>query len=145
MLNKYFGTFILFYSSLISLILFSASTCKKDKHCPDGSHDLINLVNNSTKTINYRQFITDSIYKINGSQAAADRIINPNEKDTYGVRDCWESNFDDNSSLYFFFFDNDTVQAIGWNAISGTNRGLLKRVKVNLDYLKNSDFTISYP
>jgi hypothetical protein len=34
---------------------------------------------------------------------------------------------------------------IGWQAISDTNRGLLKRVKVDLNYLRNNNFTITYP
>jgi len=44
-----------------------------------------------------------------------------------------------------FFFSHDTVKAIGWEQISGTNRGLLKKMKVDLEYLKKNNFTITYP
>ncbi|MBE2289332.1 MAG: hypothetical protein IAE95_07240 [Chitinophagaceae bacterium] len=46
---------------------------------------------------------------------------------------------------HYFIFSHDTVKAIGWEQISGTNRGLLKKVKVDLEYLKKNNFTITYP
>ncbi|MBL7690235.1 MAG: hypothetical protein JNM41_01480, partial [Flavipsychrobacter sp.] len=58
---------------------------------------------------------------------------------------CWEYYFSGEGSQYYFLFSFDTVQAIGWQQIDGTNRGLLKKVKVDLEYLKNNNFTITYP
>jgi hypothetical protein len=136
---------IVILSSLLLFLLLSATTCKRDSLCPDGSHDIIEIKNNSSKTINWRQFISDSIYTINGSTAAADLVINANSSDNYGIRNCWEETFRDGYTPYFLIFDNDTVQAIGWQAISGTDRGLLKRIKVDLNYLNKNNFTISYP
>jgi len=133
------------YSIIFVFLLCVASTCKKDKHCPEGSHESISILNNSSKTLNWRQFTPDSVYKINGSTPAADLIIQPNSSNEYGTRDCWEETFKDGYSAYFLIFDNDTVQTLGWQAISGTNRGLLKRVKVDLNYLNNNNFTITYP
>lgn len=130
----------------ILIILLGVSKCKENKDCPEGSHKYITIKNNSDKIINWRHFIPDTVYVINGSTPASDLIIQPHSFYNYGTReDCWEKIFKDNNTLYLLIFDNDTVQAIGWQAISGTNRGLLKRVKVDLNFLKNNNFTITYP
>lgn len=93
--------------------------------------------------MNWQGFSNDSIYHLNGQ--SNDNIIAPNSNYTFNVRNCWEETFKDGYSAYFLIFNNDTVKAIGWEKISGTNRGLLKRVKVDIDYLKNNNFTITYP
>jgi len=142
--NGLISSALILISTLLFLLL-GASTCNKNGDCPENSHDLIEIRNNSSITINWRQFIPDSVYSINGSTASPDLIVNPNSSDHYGTRDCWDVIFKDDYFLYFLIFNNDTVQAIGWQAISGTNRGLLKRVKVDSTYLYNNDFIITYP
>lgn len=133
------------YSIIFVFLLCISSTCKKNKQCPEGSHESIDILNNSSMVLNWRHFTPDSVYKVNGSIPAADLIIQPKSSDKYGTRDCWEEVFKDGYSAYFLIFNNDTVQSIGWQEISGTNRGLLKRVKVNLNYLQNNNFVITYP
>jgi hypothetical protein len=135
----------LFPISTLLFLLLCASTCNKNGDCPENSHELIEIRNNSAITISWRQFIPDSIYSINGSTPAGDLIVNANSSDYYGTRDCWDVIFKDDYFLYFLIFNNDTVQTIGWQAISGTNRGLVKRVKVDSAYLYNNDFIITYP
>ncbi len=139
-----FKSYLIPISTFLYLVL-CASNCSNNKDCPSGSHESINLVNNSSLTINWRHFIPDSVYTINGSTPAAELILQPNSSDLYGTRDCWEETFQDNFSMYFLMFNDDTVQAIGWQAISGTNRGLLKSVKVDLNYLVANNFIITYP
>lgn len=135
---------IMKYAAIFIFLLYS-STCKKNKSCEDG-HKIITIVNNSSLTINWRHFDEDSVYRINGNIPADDLIVLPQKSDIYGTReDCWDKIFTGNYSLYFFIFNNDSVQSIGWQAISGTNRGLLKKVKVDLNYLKNTNYTITYP
>jgi phage anti-repressor protein len=91
----------------------------------------------------------DSIWTNNGNTFpnGTDGLISTNS--TYqvavGLEKCWEYYYQNGYSEYYFIFNHDIVQSIGWQAISGTNRGLLKRVKVNMDYLKNYNFTITYP
>ena len=136
---------VLYHSIICVFLLCTASTCNKNNHCPSDSHNSITLKNNSSITINWRTFTTDSIYNINGSTPGADLILQPNSSDIYGTRDCWEETFKDGNSMYFLMFNNDTVHKIGWQAISGTNRGLMKRVKVDLNYLQINNFTITYP
>src|SRR5690554_4131301 len=130
---------------IIFFLLLTASTCKKNEDCQEGSNKTINVVNNSLKTINWRYFTSDSTYFLNGPPY--NNLLNYNESYTYSYKTCWEEYFKtvNNGYRYFLIFDNDTVQAIGWQAISGTNRGLLKRVKVDLNYLNENDFTITYP
>jgi len=126
------------------MVLLS-STCRKSKDCPKDFHNDITISNNSTLTLNWKHFDPDSIYTLNG--APYDEILGPKVAALYKIRGetCWEESFPEGHSKYFLIFDNDTVQAIGWEQISGTNRGLLKRVEVDLDYLTNNDFTIAYP
>ena len=135
----------MYYAAIFLFLLFTGSTCRKDKDCQEDSHNAIEIENNSSKTINWRHFNLDSVYILNG--APYDEILPSNQSTLYKIRTetCWEIVFRDSALKYFLIFDNDTVQAIGWQRISGTNRGLLKRVKVDLDYLENNNFTIAYP
>jgi hypothetical protein len=131
------------YLAIFLFLLLSSTTCNNDKGCPEGSHNQIEIKNNSSKTINWQGFDPDSIYRLNGQ--AHDNIILHNSNHSFNIRNCWEETFKDSYSAYFLIFDNDTVQAIGWQAISGTNRGLLKRIKVDLSFLKANSFIITYP
>ena len=134
----------IFISVFILPIIFFAK-CGKDKGCSKNSHNKIIIVNNSKFNINWRLFDQDSVYKLNGQ--SYDNIINANQRDNYSIRheECWESSFNNSISAYFLIFHNDTVQSIGWQSISGTDRGLLKRIKVDLNYLQQNNFTITYP
>jgi hypothetical protein len=136
----------MFHVILFSLLL-TVSSCNKNKNCPKGSHNEIGIINNSSTTINWRLFISDSVYELNGDPY--DLIIAPNSHDKYGIRGetCWEEYFNtiNNGYKYFLIFDNDTVKALGWSKISGTDRGLLKKIKVDLNYLERNNFTITYP
>ena len=138
---------IMYYATLLISLLFVITACDKDRYCPSGSHDDIILINNSSKIINWATFRYGPVYKINGSSSGQDLLIQPNSSDIYGSRpgDCWEETFKNGYTAYLLIFDNDTIQAIGWQAIDGTNRGLLKSVEVNIDYLNSNNFTITYP
>lgn len=130
---------------MIMYFFCSGASCRKDKNCPKNSHDSIEIQNKSAKTINWQNFDIDSVYVLIG--AGTDYILEPSQSTQYKIRreTCVESYFQQGYNEYFLIFDNDTVQAIGWQAISGTNRGLLKRIEVDLEYLQNSNFTITYP
>lgn len=140
------------YTYYLILPLFTAS-CNEDKNkdCPDESHNIIEIKNNSNITVNWRynDNPNDTIWTNNGSTFpnTTDGLIHPNSnyQVSVGLEKCWEYYYQDGHSEYYFIFHHDTVQAIGWQAISGTNRGLLKKVKVDLNYLNNNNFTITYP
>ena len=90
----------------------------------------------------------DTIWTRNGAYPDEDMfLVLPGSGDVRspGLYQCWEHYFSEGRYNYYFIFSHDTVKAIGWQQISGTNRGLLKKVKVDLEYLKNNNFTITYP
>lgn len=131
-------------------LLCSASTCKKNKHCPKGSHSRITIENKSARNISWisDDNPNDTIWTVNGDYPGISERVIPGSSSyqvAAGLEKCWEYFYMGGYSHYYFIFDHDTVQAIGWQAISGTNRGLLKKVKVDLSYLKNNNFTITFP
>jgi len=124
------------------------SNCKKSKDCPPESHNQIKLINSSSVAVNWEFFSHDTVFRINGGLPnETDRVIQPGQIDWYNIRTetCWEEIFKMGHFEYFMIFSNDTVKAIGWESISGTNRGLLKNVKVDSSYLRIHDFSIEYP
>lgn len=141
----------MYYITILAFLLCSASTCKKNEDCPNGSHNKIVINNNSSIAVNWIKDDNpnDSIWTNNGSTypKVSERVISSGS--TYqvavGLEKCWEYYYQNGHSEYYFIFNHDTVQAIGWQAISGTNRGLLKKVKVDLNYLNDNNFTITYP
>ena len=142
---------IMYYIFIFVFLLCASSTCRKNKDCPDGSHNKIIIKNNSSINVNWtnNDKYNDSIWTNNGSTylSASERLISPNSsyQVAIGLEKCWEYFYQGGHMHYYFIFNHDTVQSIGWQAISGTNRGLLKSVKVDLNYLKNNNFTITYP
>jgi hypothetical protein len=142
---------IMYYSTILIILLCAASTCKKNKDCPDGSHGSIAIKNNSSNSVNWIKDDnpSDSIWTNNGSTyPKIDEgliLTNSTYQVAVGLEKCWEYYYQNGHSEYYFIFNHDTVQTIGWQAISGTKRGLLKRVKVDLNYLQNNNFTITYP
>ena len=138
-------------ASILIFLLCVSSTCKKNKDCPDGSHDKIMINNYTGVTVNWIKDDnpSDSIWTNNGSTypKTSDGLISPNSnyQVASGLQKCWEYFYQNGHSEYYFIFNHDTVQALGWQKINGTNRGLLKRVKVDLNYLQNNNFTVTYP
>lgn len=133
---------------ILIVALFNFSSCDHtDPRCVDG-HYLIQLINNSDKTIYWTRFNNDSVYVINGTPNY-DSYIYPKSSLDYGFNegrdDCLEVFFSDDYAQYLLYFDQDSVAAIGLYNISGTDRGLLKRFKVTLDYLEQHDYKLVYP
>ncbi len=125
-----------------SFIISQSTTCTPK--C-EGKHLTFLIQNNSNRVVAYKHFSADSVYKVNGSPALM--LIYPNESTELAMaHQCLEDIAENMvAPEYFFLFDYDTVQAIGWQAISGTNRGLLKRVTIDSAYIYDSNFTITYP
>ena len=139
------------YFAILFIFCLSLS-CKKEKDCPSGSHENIAIKNNSNVIINWmtEDDPKNSTWQNNGStvypsiskgaiEAGGTRQVGPD------LGQCWEYVYAGGVKQYYFIFSHDTVTAIGWAQINGTNRGLLKRVLVDLDYLKKNNFTITYP
>ncbi|GIV30414.1 MAG: hypothetical protein KatS3mg028_1480 [Bacteroidia bacterium] len=134
----------------VLVMLCTAQTCKKDKESKNG-HLGIEIINNSTKTINY-----------NFAWNYPDTLIgeyNPYKDGTGGIKPnssrlhpfsshgkgCVEEYFKDGKKEWIYIFDQDTISKLDWNTVRQTNRGLLERRLIDLNYLQQHDFKITYP
>ena len=152
MVNKtYLKPSIVYCWIIVVLILCTAATCGKNKDCPPGSHSYFTIKNNSTLQINWTwdDNPNDSVWANNGSTFPSESegfmSLNSIYQVGSGLEGCLENFYRNGVTQYYFIFNHDTVKAIEWEGIHGTNRGLLKRVKLDLDYLRANDFTIIYP
>lgn len=129
-------------------ILLMASTCrKKEAECFDGSHTGLTVVNASSKRINFEIYWSYPDTTIGEYNPKGSGVINPNASRTRGTgpTSCWEAVLKDNKKEYLFIFDEDSLQAIPWETVRATNRGLLERREISLKYLQDNNFTITYP
>jgi hypothetical protein len=137
---------------LIFLTLIACvSSCNSCNEVPDycdrpTSNYILTLENQSNIPVNWNSsFISDSIFVYNGEFGDInDNLILTGHQFKLRSDNCW-SEFTNGYSEWYYFFHHDTITAIGWAGVSGTNRGLLKRVKVDSIYLENNNYTISYP
>lgn len=123
-------------------VLFHCVSCRKSKNCPVDSHNDLKVANFSQLDIFHSELQLDSEYvKYYYSEK-----IPSGSSTNHSIRfeTCWEEDIG-NSTMYMFFFDADTVESLGWQKVIETNRGLLKRKKVDLAYLQSTNFTIIYP
>lgn len=141
--------YMLLKKNLIFLVFFGIliTSCEKSKYCREiDGHNAISIVNNSARLITYTPLNGDSVYQYNGE--FSNTIIQPYTSDNYTKTKitCWEEVLETNNTQfeYLLIFDQDTVNAIGWQNISGTNRGLLKSFKINSEILKQNNFTLTY-
>jgi hypothetical protein len=134
---------------IFTFIFCKANSCQRNLRCAEGSHRTIPIVNNSNVSINWTaEDSRDSVWTLNGQVPPVDYgLLAPGATVNLGAsRDaCWEESFAPGGYQYYFLFSHDTVVALGWNQISGTSRGLLKKIKVDLDYLKKNNFSIAFP
>lgn len=130
--------------------MLQANTCKKDSNCINGSHNVLIIKNNFSKRINYEFYwnYPDSIIPDKYSplhywqygMKTGDSVVR-----SAGRGGCWESDFIRKPKEYIYFFDEDSLEQIPWDTIKATNRGILERREITLDYLKRNNFVITYP
>lgn len=132
---------------------FLGYSCNERKLCSRGSHKTLRIQNNSTSAVNWiREDFSDSndsVWSLNGStlDRSYGQLDAGKSVDVGAARaTCWEDYLSETGVYeYFYIFSHDTVVAIGWENISGTNRGLVKKVKVDISYLRSSNLIIFYP
>jgi hypothetical protein len=122
------------------LVLIYGFSCRKDRNCPTDSHNVLKVANFSLDDIYHSELNFDSIF--NGYYYS-EKIMSGSYA-RHPIRTCWEERIG-SSTVYMFFFDADTIESLGWQKVIETNRGLLKRKKVDLAYLQSTNFTIIYP
>jgi hypothetical protein len=131
------------------LFLIMAFQCEKDENCPsDGGHNGLKVENESNIRIRYDIYwnypdTTIGEYNpvFNGTNG-----ISPGENRVRGAGpgSCWESVFIGKRKEWIYFFDADTIESLDWETVRTTERGLLERREIDLDYLYNTDFTVTY-
>jgi hypothetical protein len=60
---------------------------------------------------------------------------------------CWESILTGlpNHKEWYYIFDVDSLKTIPWETVRKTNRGLIERRLIDIEYLKKNNFIITYP
>ncbi|MBO9684009.1 MAG: hypothetical protein J7502_15305 [Flavisolibacter sp.] len=137
---------------LFTAVVLSSNDChKNDPLCGNDSHEALTIKNNSNKRISYAFYGYYPDTTIYGDHSPAyysqSFIISPGSSHTSvaGWAGCFESVFTHNTKQWICFFDEDSVEQISWETIKLTNRGVLEKRQVTLDYLKTNNFTITYP
>jgi hypothetical protein len=125
-----------------------SSTCRKDKACPDNSHNGLTITNHSNTRIRcniYWNYPDTSIGEYNPVNDGTGGI-STNQSITRGAgpKSCWESVFQNEKKEWIYIFNADTIEALSWDIVRQTNRGLLERREVNLNYLQQNGFNIIY-
>jgi hypothetical protein len=142
------NTAIILISSVVTFIIW-ANSCQIKLNCGEGSHRTMSVVNNSDISVNcVFEDSHDSILVFTGQGPSPEYgLIKSKSSDDYAAtRDaCWEEGTPAGTYRYLFIFDHDTVVKYGWLKISGTEKGLLKKVRIDIDFLKSNNFTVTYP
>jgi len=130
-------------------LLIMAFQCEKDDNCPsDGGHNGLIVENNSDIRIRYQiywNYPDTSIGAYNPVNNGTNGIA-PGENRVRGAGpgSCWESVFMGARKEWIYFFDADTIESLDWKTVRSTERGLLERRRIDLDYLDSTDFTVSF-
>lgn len=137
---------------LLSTVVLSSNDCvKNDPLCGNDSHDVLTIKNNSNKRITYAFYgyypDTSIIADYSPLHYSESFTISPGTSytDAAGRAGCFEAIFSHNTKQWICFFDEDSLKQIPWETIKLTNRGVLEKRRVTLDYLKINNFTITYP
>lgn len=121
---------------------------KADSSCQTGSHNSISISNQSNRTINYEiywNYPDTAIGEYNPLYNGTHGLSKGEKGDRgAGPGSCWEAILKDGKKQWVYFFDEDSLETISWDTIRLTNRGLLERREITLDYLIANDFTVVF-
>lgn len=132
---------------LFGLNITFLSCGEKDKDCPDYNHNSFTFNNTSVARVNYTIYWNYPDTAIGEFNPVNSGYLNGNTSQSRGAgpNSCWESILKDNKKEWIYIFSQDSLETLDWNIIRNTNRGLLERRLIDLNYLQNNDFTITYP
>ena len=124
--------------------MFTNSSCgEKDNICKNGGHPLFNVINLSSKRINcatYWKYPDPTIGDFDKSNSKGYAYLE-SQPFTLSRGYCWEKHFEESQTNEFLHvFDQDTIEALDWDIVKSTGRGLIKIIEFNLDTLINNDF-----
>lgn len=131
------------------LLFFLIAGCNKDNYCDDiDGHSGLQVLNNSDKTINFDfgNYPDTVVGEYDVTRDGTDGILSGESRTRGAGREsCWEETFEDNKTEWLFIFNEDTIKTLDWSVVRATNRGVLDRRLIDLEYLQSHDFTITYP
>ncbi|MFZ6053279.1 hypothetical protein [Halocola ammonii] len=130
----------------IIFFMTCAMTCGKDDYCPDDAHSRLYLRNESDVRIHSRIYwnypdTTLGEYPVyDGDGGVLPNDFRAIEAD---IHSCWENALEGRSE-WIYIFNADTIETLDWETVQQTNRGLLERIEINLEYLGQNDFNVVY-
>ena len=135
------------YLVLISVLLIcSAHQCDKEDICNNGNNGLT-FINESDKKLFFEIYWNYPDTVIGEYNPSGNNPVLPNDRFTRGAgrRSCWEVVLEDNKKEWVYIFDHDTIKDLPWEVVRETNRGLLDRRLIDLEYLQSTNFRVVYP
>lgn len=133
---------------IVLVFLYSSSCDKRSDECKNGHNSLVHQ-NNSDKRIYdhyYWNFPDTAIGEYNPVNGLTGGIFpGGTDQRSIGRFSCLEEYFANGKKQWVYFFDADSIEAIPWEVVRSTGRGLLMRKELSLEYLKNNNFIINYP
>lgn len=132
-------------NSLFIFIICSAHKCKRDKECEEALAG-ITFINNSEKNIYFKMYWNYPDTVIGYPEPHEVDIIRPGGEfiRSAGRTTCWEVVLKDKKE-WVYIFDHDTIKDLPWEVVRETNRGLLERRLIDLEYLQSTNFRVVYP
>lgn len=119
-----------------------------DNNCKNRQHSIL-YINNSPQAIeivtiwNYPDTV---ITKDNPFTDNLPSIFPGEQIENYThPKQCFEEIYKDGKITWDCIFSLDTINLLSWDTVRKTQRGLLERRAISLDYLIQNNFTITYP
>ena len=119
---------------------------RRDPKCFDDSHNGITFKNNSNQTVYFEIYWNHPDTLIGDFNPYPNKGTTPNSEFTRGAGpfSCWESVLGQKKE-WIYIFSQDSLKTIPWETIRKTNRGLLERRAIDVNYLENNNWTVTYP
>lgn len=129
------------------LILMSNTCRKKEDVCEGNSHNELTVQNNSFRNINFEIYwnYPDTFIGEYNPKGFGVITSGSNRGRGAGPGSCWESVLSESRQEFIYIFDEDSLQNIPWDSVRATNRGLLERRTISLQYLIDNNFVVTYP
>lgn len=137
-------------NTLIILFLIAFAACNHEKTiCTDSSHNELTLVNLSGTRIYseyYWNYPDTSIGAYNPVWGMSGGLPNSNCTNISRVTrgGCLEELYADGRKEWLYIFNADTIEALDWNIVRSTQRGLIARIELSLAKMESSDFTVVF-
>jgi hypothetical protein len=133
---------------LVTIIALTAFRCERDNTCPDNAHNGIEFKNESDQPVYFEVYwnYPDTVIGEYNPTNQGNGPLQPSQSTVKGAgrQHCWESYFMRYGREWVYFFNADTIEKLDWGMVRKTQRGLLERRAIDLDYLKANNFKIVY-